>query len=84
MIRGFYIRWAIFGLVLGLWPGVDNAAHVGGVAGGFLTGYIAGAPKLIDNWVEKFWRAACGISLAATAYCFLRMFLWLLSQRSPL
>src|SRR5579872_151250 len=82
MIRGFYMRWAIFALVLGLWPGVDNAAHVGGIAGGFLMGYFAGTPGLLDNWVEKFWRAACGVSLALTAYSFAEMFLWLLgSQR---
>ncbi|MGH9666501.1 MAG: rhomboid family intramembrane serine protease [Bryobacteraceae bacterium] len=80
-IRGFYIRWAIFGLVLGLMPGVDNAAHLGGIAGGFLVGYIAGAPKLVNNWAEKFWRAASGVSLALTAYCFLQMFLWLLGSQ---
>jgi rhomboid protease GluP len=80
-IRGFYIRWAIFGLVLGLMPGVDNAAHLGGIAGGFLVGYIAGVPKLVNNFVEKFWRAACGVSLALTGYCFLQMFLWLLGSQ---
>lgn len=81
MIRGFYIRWAIFALVLGLMPGVDNAAHVGGVAGGFLVGYLAGTPGLLNSWVEKFWRAACIVSLALTAYCFVEMFKWLLGSQ---
>jgi rhomboid protease GluP len=79
MMRGFYIRWAIFGLVLGLMPGVDNAAHLGGIAGGFVVGFLAGTPGLLNDWREKFWRAACGFCLALTGYCFLRMFLQLLA-----
>ena len=33
-IRGLYVRWAIYGLLFGLLPGlhVDNAAHIGGLA----------------------------------------------------
>lgn len=79
MIRGIYIRWAIFGLVLGLMPGVDNAAHMGGIAGGFAVGLVAGTPGLLNDWREKFWRAACVVSLVLTGYCFLRMFLLLLA-----
>src|SRR5713226_5201367 len=40
-IRGLYVRWAVYGLLFGLLPGlhVDNAAHIGGLAAGFGAAY---------------------------------------------
>jgi rhomboid protease GluP len=38
MLRGQLIRWVIYILLLSLLPGVDLAAHVGGLAAGFLIG----------------------------------------------
>ena len=35
-IRSLYIRWAMYGLMMGLLPGIDNAAHIGGLVGGFV------------------------------------------------
>jgi rhomboid protease GluP len=75
-IRGFYIRWAIYGLIIGLLPGIDNAAHVGGLAAGFACGYGAGLPSIVENTAEKLWRVAAYAALAVTAYSFLQMFLW--------
>jgi rhomboid protease GluP len=77
-MRGVYIRWALYGLVIGFLPGlaVDNAAHIGGLAAGFGTAFIAGTPRLVMNWKEQVWRAAAGISLALTALAFLMMVLW--------
>jgi rhomboid protease GluP len=78
-VRSMYIRWAIYGLIFGLigFFGVDNAAHIGGIAGGFAIGYVAGTPKLITNATEKAWNVAAGLALAATGYAFLQMFLGL-------
>jgi rhomboid protease GluP len=78
-IRGLYIRWAIYGLVMGLIPmfHVDNAAHIGGLAAGFGAAYLAGTPKLVDTWQERFWRAAAYASVALTALSFFKMYLWL-------
>ncbi len=77
-IKGLYIRWAIYGLIFGLLPffQVDNAAHIGGLAAGFATGYIAGLPRLVPDWREKFWLAAAVVSVLLTALSFLEMFLW--------
>jgi len=46
-IRAQYVRWAIYGLIFGLLPGIDNAAHIGGL----LTGLGLGAmiAKLAPN-----------------------------------
>ena len=80
-IRGLYVRWAIYGLLLGLlWPGIDNAAHVGGVAAGFGCGYLAGLPSIVENFTERIWRIAAYACLLLTAYSFVQMFLWFRSS----
>ncbi len=73
-IRGMYIRWAVYGLLLGLVIGrIDNAAHIGGLAAGFVVGYIAGTPKLTAAWAERFWRVAAYAAVAATIASFAMM-----------
>ena len=57
-VKGLYIRWAIYGLLFGLLPGVDNAAHVGGLATGFVVAYVAGLPRTADSPVERSWQVA--------------------------
>jgi rhomboid protease GluP len=77
-IRGMYIRWAVYILVLGMLPflPIDNAAHVGGLAGGFGVGYIAGTPGRLRSPVEYIWKIAAGLGILITALCFLKMYLW--------
>ncbi len=77
-IRGLYMRWAIYGLLFGLLPGlaIDNAAHLGGLAAGFGAAYLAGEPGRPDSLTEKVWQGASALCLITTAYCFVQMFLW--------
>lgn len=75
-IRGLYIRWAIYGLLIGLLPGIDNAAHIGGLAAGFAAGYLAGLPSIVENFTERILRLAAYAALLLTGLSFLRMFLW--------
>jgi len=82
--RGLYIRWAIYGLLLGLLGPffglyLDNAAHVGGLIAGFGFAYLAGTPKLVSAWGERFWRLAAYFCVFLTALAFLRMYLWFAS-----
>lgn len=79
MIKAFYIRWAIYGLLWGLLPffRVDNAAHIGGLATGFVVAYIAGTPRELHPGGERVWSILCGLTIALTAYAFLRLVLWL-------
>ncbi len=78
-LRGFYIRWAIYGLILGLLPGlrVDNAAHLGGLAAGFGTGYLADLPRPSRALGERLWRIAATTAVVITSLSFLQMYLWL-------
>ncbi len=80
-IRGLYVRWAIYGLVLGLLPGlrIDNAAHIGGLAAGFVVAYVAGTPKAVDTWREQIWKIAAYLCVALTALSFYDMYRWLTS-----
>jgi rhomboid protease GluP len=77
-IRGFYVRWTIYILVLGFLPGlrIDNAAHIGGLAAGFCSAYLAGTPKLVQTWGERFWRLAAYLSILLTAFSFFQMYRW--------
>ena len=81
-IRKFYVRWVIYLLVFGLlFPQTDNAAHIGGLAGGFVVGYIAGTPGF-SNATERVWQAVAGIALALTAYSFFKMFMALVAIKA--
>ncbi len=74
-VRAVYIRWAIYGLLFGLLPGVDNTAHLGGLAAGFAIGYLAGMPGPVRSSGEQAWRVAAGACLLITGYCFYQMYL---------
>jgi rhomboid protease GluP len=76
-IRGIYVRWAIYGLIMGFLPGlrIDNAAHIGGLATGFAFAWVAGPQGPVRSAAERGWRVAAILCIAATVYCFLRMYL---------
>jgi rhomboid protease GluP len=81
-IRKFYMRWVIYLLIFGLlFPQTDNAAHLGGLAGGFAVGYVAGTPGFSQS-VERLWQILAGIALALTAFSFVKMFLALVAMRT--
>jgi membrane associated rhomboid family serine protease len=76
-IKGQYVRWVIWILVIGLLPGfnVDNAAHIGGLIAGFAIGYVAGTPRFEGSPLETLWKVAAGFCVLLTAGCFLEMYL---------
>jgi len=79
MIKSMFMRYAIYGLLFGLMPffQVDNAAHIGGLAGGFAVGWIAGPQRLAEgDWRERLWRWVSYVCLAVTALAFANMFVW--------
>ena len=79
-VRSFYMRWAIYGLVLSLIPGTDWAAHIGGLAGGFVVALITGTQGTTAA-VERLWQVAAGCMLAITGVAFFEMMTGLLAAR---
>jgi rhomboid protease GluP len=82
-MRSFYIQWAVYGLVMGFMISlIDNFAHIGGLAGGFLIGYIAATPRRIGApgaaAMERMWQLAAVFTLVITAVAFFDMFSGLL------
>jgi rhomboid protease GluP len=85
-IRAFYIKWAIYGIALGLLPffSIDNWAHLGGLAGGFGVAYIAGTPVHASRTGEQFWKALATIAVLLTAFSFWQMYMQFTAQAPPL
>jgi len=75
-IRSMYMRWVIYGLLFSLIPGIDMAAHIGGLIAGFGVGYAAGTQRIRDSWSERFWHAAAWFCILITAVSFLKWYLW--------
>lgn len=76
-VRTMYVRWAVYILLMGLLPffATDNAAHIGGLAGGFGIAWLAGMPRQYADLRERIWHWASYACLALTAFCFLKMYL---------
>jgi len=76
-IRRRYITWAVYLLIFGLIPGfhIDNYAHFGGMAAGFVIAYVAETPRAAGP-AEKMWQAASWFCIILTVVSFLKMWLW--------
>jgi membrane associated rhomboid family serine protease len=75
-MRGTYLRWLVFIMVISLFGRIDMAAHVGGVAGGFSVAYLAGQPRLGGGPLEIIWRVGAWVAVLLTAVSFLAWFRW--------
>jgi rhomboid protease GluP len=77
-MRAFYVRWAIYGLVLGfIISHVDNAAHVGGFVGGFALGYVVGTPRIMGR-SEGLWKGLAVACIAVTVWAFVQAVIFML------
>lgn len=72
-----YVRWAIYGLLMGFIGifGTDNAAHIGGIAGGFVIAFLLRTPLARRSWKEPLVTGLAAVCLILTAYSFFEMFL---------
>ncbi len=75
-IRNHYGRWVIYIIAFGLIPGfnVDNWAHIGGLAAGFVIGYAAGTPVRSSAGREGAWRVAAAICVLLTVWSFFMVY----------
>jgi len=63
------------GLMMGgFLPMIDNAAHLGGLIGGFLVAWVAGLPRWVDDTTEKLWGLVSLVSLLLSLLAFFEMF----------
>jgi rhomboid protease GluP len=85
-MRAHYTQWAIWGLAIGLLPGfrTDNAAHIGGLAAGFVLGYVAGTQPAYERWTEKLWKLSAAFSVLITVAAFAMMLLFLTAVQSQM
>ena len=76
-VRAYYKRWAIYGLIFSFVPGlnIDIAAHIGGLAGGFILGLIAGLPGPSNSVKETLWNILAGLAIFITIYSFIQEFM---------
>jgi rhomboid protease GluP len=81
-MRSQYMRWVFYILLMGLLPffATDNAAHIGGLAGGFVIAYICGTPGY-SAAIERIWQVAAALALGITGFAFAQMLLWMTSQK---
>lgn len=49
---------------------IDNAAHLGGLIGGFAIAWLAGLPHWVDDETEKTWGLVSLVSVLITLYAF--------------
>lgn len=83
-VKSLYTRWVIYGLVLSFIPGVDFWAHVGGIAGGFVAGWLASTPRARLMWKEPLLRALAGVCVALTVVAFGMMYMAMSSASGPI
>jgi rhomboid protease GluP len=75
-VRSVYMRYLVYLLLFSLLPGIDMAAHIGGLIGGFGVGYLAGTPHYEGEKLERFWKVSAVIAVLLTVICFLKWYLW--------
>jgi rhomboid protease GluP len=76
-VRDFYVRWVVYILAIGLIGqfGIDNYAHIGGLAAGFCVGWVAGVPTARSSaQQEAMWRVLGASCVIITAFCFLMVY----------
>jgi len=73
-VKALYVRWLVYLMVLSFIPGVDFRAHIGGLSGGFVVGWLASTPRARLMWKESLLRGLAAVCLALTALSFAMMF----------
>jgi rhomboid protease GluP len=71
-VKSMYLRWAIYGLIMGfVIPGVDNAAHVGGLIAGLVFGALVSDTPSFSRQAILGWRLAGYLALLLITVSFL-------------
>jgi rhomboid protease GluP len=75
--RNMYVRWAVYGLMFGfLIPGLDNAAHIGGLAAGIAFGWLVSDMPSVTRASIALWKTLQIGVVVLIFYSFFRVALW--------
>ncbi len=77
-VKSQYSRWLVLGLLMSVTGQIDMGAHVGGLAGGFAVGWIAGEPHK-SHTADRAWDVGMYVCLAVVLYSFAQAGMLLLS-----
>jgi len=81
-VKSMYSRWLVYGLLMSFIGPIDLGAHVGGLAGGFALGWIAGEPHQ-NPTVDRVWDIAMYLSIAIVLACFAQVAMGLIPLLTP-
>lgn len=71
-VKNMFVRWAMYGLLYGfLIPGVDNAAHLGGLAAGVAFGWFVSDMPSVTSESIVLWRILRTIAVLLVAFGFI-------------
>lgn len=71
-IRSMFVKWAVYMLMFGLiMPGIDNAAHIGGLVSGIAFGYlVSDLPELTLTGIQM-WKGLRAVAVLVVLYGFI-------------
>ena len=75
LVKGYYMQWLIWGVIISFFPGVDFMAHLGGFAGGFVAAFLASTPRARLMWKEPLIRGLAAICVVLTTLAFGMLYL---------
>ncbi|GMV92778.1 MAG: hypothetical protein AMXMBFR82_25560 [Candidatus Hydrogenedentota bacterium] len=62
MYRDVLVQWAIYALIFGFLIGANNAAHIGGMLGGIVLGFLPMGDTARTRAIGRIWDAAAVVS----------------------
>jgi rhomboid protease GluP len=72
MMRGFYLQWAVYGVLFGLLAGaglrIANSAHVGGLVGGLILGFLIERDLRQPDRFASVWKIRTLLCCSATLF----------------
>lgn len=74
-LRDFYLKWAIYAFLFGLFIGADNAGHIGGLAAGIGLAYVLPVREAARARLAPLWKSLAVVSLVAWGYALVSMYL---------
>ena len=83
MYRDVLVRWAIYALVFGFFIGANNAAHIGGLVGGLVLGFLPLGDTRQTRSIGYVWTAAAYVSIVLWCLAIVQMGMFVVANWTP-